>query len=168
MRLRRGTTIKLSPTARVVDREPIHAIPFDKIKPFIRNIRVLSPSEFEGLPYILANTENRLNATYSDQTYARGLDAQVGEVLVVVRLHSIYDALGNPPETRRVRPQEHWKVAPNVWDENERPWDPTHPWNHKARHPIGYAMIEVSRVRVSQAGDMSVLDITPVRTAVKP
>jgi len=168
LRLRRGNTIKLSPTARVVDREPIHAIPFDSIKPFIRNIRVLSPGEFEGLPYILANNEDRMNATYSDQTYARGLDAQVGEELVVVRLHSIYDALGNPPETRRVRPQEHWKVVPNIWDENESLWDPTHPWNHKARNPIGYEMIEVSRVRVSQAGEISVLDIIQDRTEVKP
>ncbi len=168
LRLRRGDTIKLSPTARVVDREPINAIPFDKIKPFIRNIRVLSPGEFEGLPYILANTEDRLTATYSDQTYARGLDAQVGEELVVVRLHSIYDALGDPPETRRVRPQKHWKVLPNVWDDNESLWDTTHPWNHKARNPIGYEMIEVSRVRVSQAGDISVLDIIQDRTEVKP
>jgi hypothetical protein len=168
LRLRRGDTIKLSPSARVVDREPINAIPFDKIKPFIRNIRVLSPDEFEGLPYILANNEDRLNATYSDQTYARGLDAQVGEEYVIARLHSIYDALGDPPETRRVRPQKHWKVVPNVWDDNESLWDTTHPWNHKARNPIGYEMVEVSRVRVSQAGEISVLDIIQDRTEVKP
>ena len=168
LRLRRGDTIKLSPSARVVDREPINAIPFESIRPFIRNIRVLSPSEFEGLPYILANTENRLTATYSDQTYARGLNAKVGEEFVVVRLSSIYDAIGNPPETRRVRPQEHWKVVPNVWDESESLYDTTHPWNHKAKNPIGYEMVEVSRVRVIQAGEISVLDIIQDRTEVKP
>ena len=168
LRLRRGDTIKLSPTVRVVDRDPIDAIPFEKIKPFIRNIRVLSPSEFEGLPYILANNEDRLNATFTDQTYARGLDGQEGEEFVVARLNSIYDALGDPPETRRVRPQKHWKVLPNVWDHNESIWDTTHPWNHKAKNPIGYEMVEVSRVRVSQAGEISVLDIIQDRTEVKP
>jgi len=168
LRLRRGDTIKLSPSARVVDREPINAIPFESIRPFIRNIRVLSPSEFEGLPYILANTENRLTATYSDETYARGLNAKVGEEFVVARLNSIYDAIGNPPETRRVRPQEHWKVVPNVWDESESLYDTTHPWNHKAKNPIGYEMVEVSRVRVIQAGEISVLDIIQDRTEVKP
>ncbi len=50
LRLRRGNTIKLSPTARVVDREPINAIPFDTIKPFIRNIRVLSPANSKDCP----------------------------------------------------------------------------------------------------------------------
>jgi hypothetical protein len=167
LRLRRGDTIKLSPSVRVVDREPINAIPFESIRPFIRNIRILSPDEFEGLPYILANTEDRLTATFSDQTYARGLDAQVGEEYVVVRLTSIYDAIGDPPETRRVRPSKHWKRLANVWDQDEDMYDTTHPWNRKARNPIGYEMLEVSRVRVSQAGEISVLDIIQDRTEVK-
>ena len=168
LRLRRGDTIKLSPTARVVEREPIRAIPFESLKPFIRNLRVLSPDEFEGLPYILANEENRMNATFTDQTYARGLNGQVGEEYVVARLTSIYDAIGDPPETRRVRPQKHWKVAPNVWDRHESIYDSTHPWNHKAKNPVGYEMLEVSRVRVSQAGEITVLDIIQDRTEVRP
>ncbi|MEE8339181.1 MAG: LysM peptidoglycan-binding domain-containing protein [Xanthomonadales bacterium] len=168
LRLRRGDTIKLSPSVRVVDRDaPINAISFASIMPFIRDFRVLSPSEFEGLPYILANNEDRMTATFTDQTYARGLNGQVGEEFVVVRLTSIYDAIGDPPETRRVRPQKHWKTRANVWDHSESIWDTTHPWNHKAKNPVGYEMIEVSRVRVSQAGEISVLDIIRDRTEVK-
>ncbi len=146
LRLRRGDAVRLSPTIRVVDRDPINAISFESIRPFITDVRVLSPSEFEGLPYILANDEDRLNATYSDQTYARGLDAVVGEEYVVARLNSIYDAIGDPQETRRVKPQEPWKRAENVWDRSEHMYDPTHPWNHKPKNPIGYEMVEVSRV----------------------
>ncbi len=170
LRIRRGgkDTVKLSPTVRVVGRDdPINSVPFESIKPFIRNIRVLSPSEFEGLPYILANNEDRITATFSDQTYARGLDARVGEEYVVARLTSIYDTSGDPPETRRVRPQKHWKSEENVWDHIETIWDTTHPWNHKARNPIGYELIEVSRVRVAQTGEISVLDIIRDRTEVK-
>jgi hypothetical protein len=168
LRIRRGNTVKLSPSVRVVGRDdPINSIPFESIKPFIRNIRVLSPVEFEGLPYILANDEDRLTATFSDQTYARGLDAQVGEEYVVARLMSIYDASGKSQETRRVRPQQHWKRLGNVWDHSESKWDTTHPWNRKAKNPIGYELIEVSRVRVAQAGEISVLDIIRDRTEVK-
>ena len=98
LRLRRGEAVRLSPTVRVVDRAPINAVPFDKIRPFVKNLRVLSPSEFEGLPYIVANDETRLNATFTDQTYARGLDARVGDEFVVARLTSIYDAIGDPPD----------------------------------------------------------------------
>ncbi len=169
LRLRRGDTVKLSPSVRAVDRgDPITAISFESIRPFIRNIRVLSPDEFDGLPYILANTEDRLTATFTDQTYARGLNGQVGEEYVVARLTSIYDAIGDPPQIRRIRPQEHWKRVPNVWDHSESKWDTTHPWNRKAKNPVGYEMIEVSRVRVSQAGEISVLDIIRDRTEVKP
>ena len=169
LRLRRGDTVKLGPSVRVVDRDdPINAVSFESIRPFIRNIRVLSPGAFEALPYILANTEDRMSATFGDNTYSRGLDGQVGEEYVVARLTNIYDAVGDPPEIRRVSPQEHWRRVPNVWDDNESLWDTTHPWNHKAENPVGYEMTEVSRVRVSQAGEISVLEIIRDRTEVKP
>lgn len=169
LRLRRGDTVKLSPTVRIVDQgDPINAISFESIRPFIRDIRVLSPGEFEGLPYILANTDNRLAATFGDDTYSRGLDARVGEEYVVARLNSIYDAFGDPPETRRVRPPKGWTRVPDVWDENEHLWNRTHPWNHKAKNPVGYEMVEVSRVRVRKAGEISVLEIIRDRTEVKP
>ena len=170
LRLRRGGPVKLSPAIRVVE-NPIKAVPFDRIKSFIRDIRVISPSEFEGLPYIVANNEDRLNATFSDTTYARGLNAQAGEEFVVVRLTSIYDAFGKPPEVRRVNPPNHWEWerVENVWDHNDHLFDPTRPWHRKAKNPIAYEMLEVSRVRVTQQeGEISVMDILQDRTEVKP
>ena len=46
LRLSRSGTVKLSPSIRVVDRDAINAIPFESIAPFIKDLRVLSPSEF--------------------------------------------------------------------------------------------------------------------------
>ena len=168
LRLRRGGPVKLSPGIRVVD-EPIKGVPFDRIKPFIRDIRVLSPSEFEGLPYIVANNELRMTATVSDTTYARGLNAREGEEFIVARLTSIYDSFGKPAEIRRVNPprQWEWERVQNVWDSNDHVFDPTRPWDRKPKNPIGYEMVEISRVRVTQAGDISVLDILQDRTEVK-
>ena len=168
LRLSRGGTVKLSPSIRVVDRDAINAIPFESIKPFIKDLRVLSPSEFEGLPYIVANNEERMNATYSDQTYARGLDAKVGEEYIVARLMNIYDLVGDPPEIRRVLPKEHWKQVPNVWDRHQHVYNTVSPWNRRPRDPIGYEMFEVSRVRVAKAGEISVMDIIRDRTEVRP
>ena len=168
LRLSRSGTVKLSPSIRVVDRDAINAIPFESIAPFIKDLRVLSPSEFEGLPYIVANNEERMNATYSDQTYARGLDAEVGEEYVVARLMNIYDLVGDPPEIRRVLPKEHWKQVPNVWDRHQYKYNTVSPWNRRPRDPIGYEMFEVSRVRVAKAGEISVMDIIRDRTEVRP
>ena len=168
LRLSRSGTVKLSPSIRVVDRDAINAIPFESIAPFIKDLRVLSPSEFEGLPYIVANNEERMNATHSDQTYARGLDAEVGEEYVVARLMNIYDLVGDPPEIRRVLPKEHWKQVPNVWDRHQYKYNTVSPWNRRPRDPIGYEMFEVSRVRVAKAGEISVMDIIRDRTEVRP
>jgi hypothetical protein len=171
LRLRRGgaDTVKLSPSIRVTDRDnAISAVPFKSIEPFIQNLRVLSPEEFEGLPYIVANNEARLTATYSDQTYARGLDAKVGEEYVVARLTNIYDSFGDPPEIRRVLPRDKWKPVPNVWDHQQEIYNPVSPWNKGPKNPVGYELVEVSRVRVAKTGDISVLDVIRDRTEIKP
>jgi len=169
LRLRRGDTVKLSPSIRVGDRDDaIKAVPFESIAPFIRNLRVLSPEEFEGLPYIVANEDQRLTSTYSDQTYARGLKGQVGEEFVVARLMNIYDSFGKPPEVRRVLPKEHWKQVPNVWDRDEHTYNTVNPWDRRPENPVGYELVEVSRVRMVNEGEISVLDIVRDRTEVKP
>jgi len=168
LRLRRGDTVKLSPTIRASDHEAIQAIPFDSIAPFVRNLRILSPEEFAELPYIVANEDQRLTSTNTDVTYGRGLDAQVGEEYVVARLSNIYDRIGDPQEIRRVLPKEHWKQVPYVWDRDENPYSSEHPWNRRPKDPVGYELIEVSRVRVAKAGEISVLDIIRDRTEVKP
>ena len=166
LRLNRAGNEKLSPSIRVVDRDsPINAIPLEKLEPFLRDVRVLSPDEFANLPYIVANTEDRLTATYSDQTFARGLNAQQGDELVVARLYSIYDQTKDG--IRRVLPKEHWKQVPNDRDRNETLWNDTSPWNKRPKNPVGYELVEVSRVRVKQTGDISVLDILRDRTEVK-
>jgi hypothetical protein len=167
LRVNRGGTKKLSPSVRVSDRDAIYAIPFEKIEPFLRDMRVLSPEEFEGLPYIVANEEQRLNATYSDVTYGRGLNAQVGQEYAVARLTNIYDDMGEDG-IRRVLPKEHWKQVPNVWDRQEDTFNTVSPWNRRPKNPVGYELTEVSRVRVVQAGEISVLDIIRDRTEVKP
>ncbi|MBT8063535.1 MAG: LysM peptidoglycan-binding domain-containing protein [Gammaproteobacteria bacterium] len=171
LRLRRGgaDTVKLSPSVRRMDRsDAIAAVPFKSIEPFIRNLRVLSPAEFEGLPYIVANNETRLTSTYSDQTYARGLSAAVGEEFVVARLTNIYDSLGKDGEIRRVLPKDHWRQVPNVWDRQESRYNTVSPWNRRPKNPVGYELVEVSRARVSKAGEISVLDIIRDRTEVRP
>jgi len=169
LRLRRGDTVKLGPSIRVSDRaDAIPTVPFESIAPFIRNLRVLSPEEFEGLPYIVANEEARLTATNTDQTFGRGLDAQVGQEFVVARLIGIYDSFGKPPETRRVLPKTGWQQVQDVWDRSESLYTTVKPWDKRPKNPIGYELLEVSRVRVAKAGEITSLDIIRDRTEVKP
>ena len=166
LQLSRADTVKLSPEVR--RSAPINAIPLKAIEPFLRDVRVLSPSEYDGLPYIVANEEKRLNATYADETYARGLTAQVGDEFTVARLHSIYDQVDESGTIRRVWPKEHWKQVPNVRNLNAGLWDDTEPWNRRPKNPVGYELIIVSQVRVARAGEISVLEILRDRAEVQP
>jgi len=170
LQLRRGgaDTVRLSPSIRVTDRDAITAIPFKSIEPFIKDLRIVSPDEFEALPYVVANKEERLNATYSDIAYARGLDAQVGDEFIVARLTNIYDSFGSPPEIRRVNPKDHWKQVANVWDRDQHIYNTVEPWDRRPKNPVGYELYEVSRVRVTQAGEISVMEIIRDRAEVKP
>jgi hypothetical protein len=170
LRLRRGDaprTVKLGPSVRRQERPAaIDAVPFKSIEPFVSNLQVLSPQEFESLPYVVANEEQRRNATFTDRVFARGLNAQVGEELVVARLTNIYDDLDG--EIRRVLPKSHWRQVQNVWDHQENLHNTVHPWDRRPENPVGYELLQVSVVRVAQAGEISVLDIIQDRTEVKP
>ena len=160
-------TVRLSPKARVVGHDdPINAIPLESIEPFIRDVRILSPAEFAGLPYIVANQEENINSTVTDTTYARGLNAEVGTEWAVVRLLSIYDRLKEDGPIRRVLPQENWKLVPNVKNKNLSLWSETLPGDRRPKNPVGYELVEVSRVRVTHSGEISSLEVIEDRTAV--
>jgi len=164
----RDNTVKLSPSIRILDKtEPINAIPLKSIEPFLREVRVVSPGEYDTLPYIVANQDDKLTAVYSDKVYARGLNASAGEEFVVARLYSIYDKVGDEGDVRRVLPEQHWKKAPNVKNRNEGLWNQTLPWNHRPRNPVGYELVGVSHVRVTRSGEISELDVLRDRTEIK-
>ena len=167
LRVNRGGTKKLSPSVRVSDRDAIYAVPFEKMEPFMRNLQILSPEEFEGLPYIVANNEQRHNAAFSDTIFARGLDAQVGEEFTVARVTNLYDDMGDG-QIRRVLPKDGWRQVQNVWDRQEDTFNNVSPWNRRPKNPVGYEMVQVSRARVQQAGEISSLEIITDRTEVKP
>jgi hypothetical protein len=161
-------TVRLSPKVRVVGQgDPINAIPLEMIESFIRDVRILSPDEFAGLPYILSNEDKHLSATVTDTTYARGLNAEAGTEWAVVRLLSIYDRLNEDAPIRRVLPQEAWKVVPNVHNENVGLWNDTLPGDRRPENPVAYELVEVARVRVQQAGEVSALKILGDRTSVQ-
>jgi hypothetical protein len=75
--------------------------------------------------------------------------------------------IGNPPELRRVLPQRAWRVVPNVWDREQHIYNQVDPWDRRPKNPLGYEMFEVSRVRVTQTGEISVVDIIRDRTEVR-
>jgi hypothetical protein len=162
----RGKPVKrLSPDIRATERESVSAMPLSAIKPFIKNARIISAERFEGLPYIVANFEQRLNTLQGDRTYARGLSGNVGQEFVVVRLNNVYYRMSG--EMRRgVQPP----ANDHVPDHLKLPvgfWRPVNTWGRKV-DIIGYEMYEVAHVTLAKTGDPAILTINSGRTEVSP
>jgi len=63
---------------------PIMGVPLGEIEPFLKNLRVVD--EFEHLPYVVAEEDDRLRAAQGQVVYVKGLTgAQAGQRYAVVR-----------------------------------------------------------------------------------
>jgi LysM domain-containing protein len=71
--LNRGRNVKLSPQIKeTANREPIPALPLDKIDSFLSRTRVVDPGVLEAAPYVVAGQEKHLLTGIGDDFYARG------------------------------------------------------------------------------------------------
>lgn len=147
---------RLSPDIRVTTREAISAIPLEKLKPFIKNAVIIGSDQFEGLPYIVANYEQRLNTAKGDRTYVRNLSGQVGQEFMIARLNNVYYRMDG--EKRRGRIPEGSTHLPTDIEVPMGFWKPVDTWGKKV-DIIGYEMMEISRARLIKNGDPAILEI---------
>ena len=86
----------------------------------------------------------------------------------MARLMNIYDMSGVRRKSGGCCPRRLAGAGAQRLGPGQHTWNHGSPWDRRPKNPIGYEMFEVSRVRVTQAGDISVLDIIRDRTEVKP
>jgi hypothetical protein len=158
-------TVRLSPGARKLPREPIPPIDWDSIDQFVTNARVLLPGSFSDLPYVVANESQRNLATTKDLTYVRGLDGRLGSEYAIVRMrHTYYDDNGVMERGKHRRYAEHLPIM------DEYPgdvWDATMSWRRKNPPVLGYEFWDISVGRLVKSGDPATLEIQGGRTAVQ-
>lgn len=158
---------RLSPEVRRIPVDgPIDTIPFDAVETFLQYPRVISAEEFESLPYVIANNEQRILAGPGDRTYVRGLDAsvRVGDEVVLARVNYRFeDRSANPKasdrlsQTRIVPPK---MKARSHEREATRLWQTTFGRMERFDYPvIGYELWENGRGRVLKTGDPAIVEI---------
>ncbi len=92
-------TVKLSPTARVVERDDaVPIIPIDTIRPFLSRPRVLAAGEFETAPYVVAAGRENLVASLGMRVFVRGLKPEQGTRFGVFRRGEVYRNPTNPDD----------------------------------------------------------------------
>ncbi len=92
-------TVKLSPSARALDREDaVPTIPIDAIRPFLARPRVLGEGEFEAAPYVVSAGRENLVAALGMQVFVRGLKPEQGTRFGVFRRGEVYRNPSDPDD----------------------------------------------------------------------
>jgi hypothetical protein len=151
---------------------PITTIPYDAIEPFLRHPRIISEEEYDDLPYVIANYEQRVMAGPGDRTYVRGLEgAQVGDQVVVARVTFQFEDRRSPNDRDIKLRRNQMRPGPGQVPSDVRPagrvWQSTFGRMDRFDYPvIGYEMWEAARARVIQTGDPAILELTSGRREV--
>lgn len=151
------------PQIRESDAEPIPALPLSEIEPFLKRMRVLEGDAWKGLPYVAAVEENRLMTTEAGYIYVRGLRAEPGERVAIVR----------PTVHYRERPKRRTRADDRETDVRTRPWHAVHSIHagEGTRRPeqlLGYEVMEVAHAQVIRGQDPMTLLVDDGRHEVKP
>ncbi|MEJ2535182.1 MAG: LysM peptidoglycan-binding domain-containing protein [Gammaproteobacteria bacterium] len=150
-------TVRLSPEARVTTRSPVPPIPHEAIEGFIRNLRLVGAEQYDALPYVISNEERRLLATELDNTYVRGLDAEVGEFVSIMRRGSIYYRKGG--EIRRAVEPGYGQHAPTRIEHHPTVWESAANFGGNRGDIVGYELFEVAEAMVVKTGEISILTL---------
>lgn len=150
-------TVRLSPEARVTTRAPVPPIPHEAIEGFIRNLRLVGAEQYDGLPYVISNEERRLLAAELDNTYVRGLDAEVGEFVSIMRRGSIYYRKGG--EIRRAVEPGYGQHAPTRIEHHPTVWESAANFGGNRGDIVGYELYEVAEAMVVKTGEVSILKL---------
>ncbi len=156
---------RLSPDVRRESIDgPISTIPLDAVETFLDAPRIVSAEEYEQLPYVIANNEQRVLAGPGDRTYVRGLDgAQTGDEVVLARVNYMFeDRSANPNSDVRINKkmiEREGQVRADLRPASAL-WKSTIGQIDRYNYPvIGYELWETARGRVVRTGDPAIVEI---------
>ncbi len=89
--------IKLSPEGRRVTKQadPIPALPWSIISPYLNNDMVMSAEDYERHPYVIGNEEGAVRYAENNLILAKGLRRRSKDMQVVRKQNELFDLQGN-------------------------------------------------------------------------
>lgn len=164
---------RLSPRVRAESlAEAVTAVPLSRVQPFLAKVSIVGDKDERRMPYVVALEENRLRGTDGQIVYVRGLDADAGTAVVVMR-----------PTMRFWDVPERWP-----WDKSERRadgismqgeaifnrpswyWTDSLNWSFKGDNHaqlLGTELMQVAEGQVLRVGDPATVLITAGEMEVK-
>lgn len=151
-------TVRLSPGVRSTTREPVPPIPYEEIAGLIRNMQVLTLDEFDSLPYVIANNEQRRTAAREDHTYVRGMQGSVGEYFAVMRMGNIY-LRDDDGVVHRVMEPGYGQHAPSEVEFHPGFFESAAYFGKNKGEVVGVELYQVAEVMLSKTGDPAIMTV---------
>lgn len=166
----------IEPHARASQEDgAIPAIPLSALKQWLKHTRIVGEDEYKNAPHVVGIEENQLRGTAGQLVYIRGLSAQPGQKLALVRPSGRYYDM--PPEDEG-RPREvHRQGTGRPFDKpDERDGRPAMLWRHGPNEFtlagnvrfLGYEMLDFGIVEVTRSADVSSALVTYSDFEVRP
>ena len=156
---------RLSPQIRREDMTgPITSVPLEAIEAFLEKPRLVSADELAGMPYVVANQDQRYFAAEPDVTFVRGLrDVRVGDEVIVARLNAQFVEIEK--DGRRVLRQNSMRNNLGAVPSEQRPVQierrmvPFFDRIVDQGEIVGYQLWEVARARVLTTEEPATLEL---------
>ena len=168
----------IEPHARITDTgEAVPPIPLSALKQWLKNARIVGEDDYKYAPHVVGIEENQLRGTTGQLVYIRGLNAQPGTRLALVRPYGRYYDM---PPVDDGRPQEVYRQGDGANRPHDKPdWRDGRPamlWRHgPMEHSLagnvrflGYEMLDFGVVEVTRSADVSSALITYSDFEVRP
>lgn len=144
---------------------PIPTVPLSAIKPFLKDLRVLTAAQLQQTPYVVAVEENEPRATEGMNLYVRQLgSASVGERFAIVRPTHVYREFGDGGNTDDVGHlvSNNVQQVPGPWQENFR-----NDGHFGRGHEIATEVRVIGTARVLKVGDPATLLLSNARMEIR-
>jgi LysM repeat protein len=159
----------IEPHARVTSLDDaIPPIPLSALKQWLKNVRIVGEDDYKNAPHVVGIEENQLRGTAGQLIYIRGLNAQPGQKLALVRPMGRYydmppikdgavrEVFRQEPDARDGRPAMLWRHGPNEFT------------LAGDVHFLGYEMLNFGTVEVTRSGDVSSALVTYSDFEIRP
>ncbi|GGA28915.1 LysM peptidoglycan-binding domain-containing protein [Dyella nitratireducens] len=157
-----GPSLRLEPSVHH-EGEAIPALPLDAIKQFLKDSRVVDPSQVKDAPYVMGFEQADLTGTAGQNIYVRKLNAQPGQRWAIVRPTHVFRTYGGDEA------KQSDEMAANIADADvattDTPWmeewatdlgnvTPNHTFRGKT---LGMEVTVIGEAEVLRSGDPATL-----------
>lgn len=156
---------RLSPRMREVSLEDaVTAVALADVQPFLRRVMIVGEEDERRMPYVVALEENRLRGTEGQVVYVRGIDAEAGSTVSILRPMMRFWEVPErwPWDSSPRRADGVSMLGDPLFNRPEWYWTDALNWSFRGQNAelLGTELLEVAEGQVLRGGDPATVLVT--------